>query len=323
MNNKIKAGIVGAAGYTGGELIRILIQHPNVDLKFVLSRSSTGKYVHELHSDLIGETNIKFSSDLEYSDVLFLCLPHKESKPWLESNTISNKTKIVDLGNDFRINCKFGEREFIYGLPEFQRERIKSADLVANPGCFASAIQYALLPLANEKLLSDVFITGITGSTGAGVKPQETTHFSWRNNNISAYKTLTHQHLGEIKQTLEYFNSTSFGLHFVPWRGDFPRGIFVSASMHCEKSLEELQEIFKNFYSLEPFVWVSEKNINMKQVVNSNKCVIFLEKKDDILVVHSAIDNLLKGASGQAVQNMNIMFGFEESLGLKLKTLAY
>jgi len=323
MNNKITAGIVGAAGYTGGELIRILIQHPNVELKFVLSRSSSGKKIHEIHSDLIGETKMKFSSDLEDSDVLFLCLPHKESKPWLEKNNISNNTKIIDLGNDFRLDSEFKEKKIIYGLPELKREKIKSADLVANPGCFASAIQYALLPLAKEKLLSDVFITGITGSTGAGVKPQETTHFSWRNNNISAYKTLTHQHLGEIKQTLESINGSAFGLHFVPWRGDFPRGIFVSTSIRCEKSLDNLQSIFKNFYSTEPFVWVSEKNINLKQVVNSNKCVIFLEKKDDILVIHSAIDNLLKGASGQAVQNMNIMFGFEETLGLKLKTLAY
>jgi len=323
MKNKITAGIVGAAGYTGGELIRILIQHPNVDLKFALSRSSVGKKIHELHSDLIGETEMEFSLNVEDSDVLFLCLPHKESRPWLEKNNISNKTKIIDLGNDFRLDCDFRGKKFIYGLPEFCREKIKSADLVANPGCFASAIQYALLPLAKEKLLSDVFVTGITGSTGAGIKPQETTHFSWRNNNISAYKTLTHQHLGEIKQTLINFNISDFGLHFVPWRGDFPRGIFTSSSIKCDKSLKELQEIFNNFYHSEPFVWLSTENINLKQIVNSNKCVIFLEKKDNILVVHSAIDNLLKGASGQAVQNMNIMFGFEETLGLKLKTLGY
>jgi len=323
MNNKITAGIVGAAGYTGGELIRILTQHPNVELKFVLSRSSSGKKIYEIHSDLIGEIEMRFSSYLEDSDVLFLCLPHKESKPWLEKNNISNNTKIIDLGNDFRLDSEFNEKKIVYGLPELQREKIKSANLIANPGCFASAIQYALLPLAKEKLLSDVFVTGITGSTGAGIRPQETTHFSWRNNNISAYKTLTHQHLGEIKQTLESINSSAFGLHFIPWRGDFSRGIFVSASMRCSETLENLQNIFKKFYSKESFIWVSEKSINLKQVVNSNKCVIFLEKKDNILVIHSAIDNLLKGASGQAIQNMNIMFGFEETLGLNLKSLAY
>jgi len=323
MNNKITAGIVGAAGYTGGELIRILIQHPNVELKFALSRSSSGKKLYEIHSDLIGETEMEFSSDLEDSNVLFLCLPHKESRPWLEKNNISNNTKIIDLGNDFRLSSEFKDKKIVYGLPELQRENIKSADLVANPGCFASAIEYALLPLAKKKSLSDIFVTGITGSTGAGIKPQETTHFSWRNNNISAYKTLTHQHLGEINKTLKSVNDSPFELHFIPWRGDFSRGIFISASLRCNKSIEELQKIFKEFYHHEPFVWISERNINLKQVINSNKCAIFLEKKDNILVIHSAIDNLLKGASGQAVQNMNIMFGFEEISGLKLKSLAY
>lgn len=323
MENKIKAGIVGGTGYTGGELIRLLLNHPYAELAFALSRNAAGKKIYSVHQDLLGETEMEFSSELQAADILFLCLPHKESQPWLENNKISPETKIIDLGNDFRLEGEFQNKNFVYGLPEFQKEKIKGANEVANPGCFASAIQYALLPLANKKLLNQVFVTGVTGSTGAGVKLQDTTHFSWRNNNISAYKTLSHQHLDEIKQTLESENKNSVGVHFVPWRGDWPRGIFVSATVECDHSLEELYQAYEEFYKNEPFVWVSREAINMKQVVNTNKCAIQLEKQDNMLVVHSAIDNLLKGASGQAIQNMNLMFGFEEQTGLKLKPLAY
>lgn len=323
MENKIKAGIVGGTGYTGGELIRLLLNHPYAELAFALSRNAAGKKIYSVHQDLLGETEMEFSSELQAADILFLCLPHKESQPWLENNKISPETKIIDLGNDFRLEGEFQNKNFVYGLPEFQKEKIKGANEVANPGCFASAIQYALLPLANKKLLNQVFVTGVTGSTGAGVKLQDTTHFSWRNNNISAYKTLSHQHLDEIKQTLESENKNTVGVHFVPWRGDWPRGIFVSATVECDHSLEELYQAYEEFYKNEPFVWVSREAINMKQVVNTNKCAIQLEKQDNMLVVHSAIDNLLKGASGQAIQNMNLMFGFEEHAGLKLKPLAY
>ncbi|HAT3994162.1 TPA: N-acetyl-gamma-glutamyl-phosphate reductase [Elizabethkingia anophelis] len=323
MENKIKAGIVGGTGYTGGELIRLLLNHPYAELVFALSRNAAGKKIYSVHQDLLGETEMEFSSELQAVDILFLCLPHKESQPWLENNKISPETKIIDLGNDFRLEGEFQNKNFVYGLPEFQKEKIKGANEVANPGCFASAIQYALLPLANKKLLNQVFVTGVTGSTGAGVKLQDTTHFSWRNNNISAYKTLYHQHLDEIKQTLESENKNTVGVHFVPWRGDWPRGIFVSATVECDHSLEELYQAYEEFYKNEPFVWVSREAINMKQVVNTNKCAIQLEKQDNMLVVHSAIDNLLKGASGQAIQNMNLMFGFEEQAGLKLKPLAY
>ncbi|WP_087093250.1 N-acetyl-gamma-glutamyl-phosphate reductase [Elizabethkingia anophelis] len=323
MENKIKAGIVGGTGYTGGELIRLLLNHPYAELAFALSRNAAGKKIYSVHQDLLGETEMEFSSELQAVDILFLCLPHKESQPWLENNKISPETKIIDLGNDFRLEGEFQNKNFVYGLPEFQKEKIKGANEVANPGCFASAIQYALLPLANKKLLNQVFVTGVTGSTGAGVKLQDTTHFSWRNNNISAYKTLSHQHLDEIKQTLESENKNTVGVHFVPWRGDWPRGIFVSATVECDHSLEELYQAYEEFYKNEPFVWVSREAINMKQVVNTNKCAIQLEKQDNMLVVHSAIDNLLKGASGQAIQNMNLMFGFEEQTGLKLKPLAY
>ncbi|HIC8757887.1 N-acetyl-gamma-glutamyl-phosphate reductase [Elizabethkingia anophelis] len=323
MENKIKAGIVGGTGYTGGELIRLLLNHPYAELAFALSRNAAGKKIYSVHQDLLGETEMEFSSELQAADILFLCLPHKKSQPWLENNKISPETKIIDLGNDFRLEGEFQNKNFVYGLPEFQKEKIKGANEVANPGCFASAIQYALLPLANKKLLNQVFVTGVTGSTGAGVKLQDTTHFSWRNNNISAYKTLSHQHLDEIKQTLESENKNTVGVHFVPWRGDWPRGIFVSATVECDHSLEELYQAYEEFYKNEPFVWVSREAINMKQVVNTNKCAIQLEKQDNMLVVHSAIDNLLKGASGQAIQNMNLMFGFEEQAGLKLKPLAY
>jgi N-acetyl-gamma-glutamyl-phosphate reductase len=289
------------------------------------SRSQEGKFLYDVHSDLVGETSLKFSSSYDQNvDVVFLCLSHGESKKFLADNAFSASTKIIDLGNDFRLGDSVVGRNFVYGLPEFQREKIKTANNVANPGCFATAIQLGLLPLAKAGILGEINTVGITGSTGAGQKLQDTTHFTWRANNISAYKTLTHQHLGEINLTLKQlqprFNSK---LNFVPWRGDFTRGIFVSSIVESEKPLGELVQLYKDFYSTHPFTIVTDSMIDLKQVVNNNKCLLYLEKQENKLVVHSALDNLLKGASGQAVQNMNLMFGFDEAAGLKLKSIAF
>lgn len=320
----ITAGVVGGAGFTGGETVRLLLNHPNVDIKFVQSRSQVGKKITDLHKDLQGDTDLTFTESIQPVDVLFLCLGHDESKKFLQENSIALSTKIIDLSQDFRLGEKSGDRTFVYGLPEFQKVAIQKANNIANPGCFATAIQLGLLPLAKAGLLGDINTTGITGSTGAGQKLQETSHFSWRSNNISAYKTLSHQHLNEINLTLSnmqqgYNNS----LHFVPWRGDFTRGIFVSSVVQTGKSLEEVRELFQTYYANEPFVHISDSMIDLKQVVNTNKCLIYLEKQGDRLVIHSAIDNLLKGASGQAVQNMNLMFGLDETAGLKLKSIVY
>ncbi len=321
---QIRAGIIGGAGYTGGETIRLLINHPHVELVFAQSRSQAGKPVTDTHHDLVGETRLTFSEGFSEVDVLFLCLSHGESKKWLAENKISPSTKIIDLGNDFRLGDSAAGRDFVYGLPEFQREAIKKAHNVANPGCFATTIQLGLLPLAKAGLLSEVYTTGITGSTGAGQKLQDTTHFTWRANNISAYKTLTHQHLGEINRTLKSLQPKfDAAVNFVPWRGDFTRGIFVSSVIASEKSLNELNTLYQDFYAGHPFTVVASSMINMKQVVNTNKCLLFLEKEGNKLVVHSALDNLLKGASGQAVQNMNLMFGFDETAGLHLKSTGY
>lgn len=320
---KIKAGIIGGAGYTGGELIRLLLNHPGVETSFIHSRSNAGKSVHTVHQDLIGDTDLKFTGELnEDIDVLFLCLGHGESKKFLTENKIADRIKIIDLANDFRLTMQseIANRKFIYGLPELNRNKIKTANNIANPGCFATSIQLGLLPLAKAGLLSDIYTTGITGSTGAGQSHSTTSHFSWRANNIQAYKTLTHQHLGEIGESLLHLQpKNDIDLSFVPWRGDFTRGIFVSSTLHCDLSLEELNKIFEDYYNTHPFVQVSRDAIFLKQVVNTNKAVIQLEKAGSKLVVHSAIDNLLKGASGQAVQNMNLMFGFDETTGLKLK----
>lgn len=323
MDRKIKAGIIGGAGYTGGELIRLLIHHPYIAVSFIHSRSNAGKPVYAVHQDLIGDTDLQFSGKVqEDADVLFLCLGHGESKKFLEENELPDSIRIIDLANDFRLNHNsiFKNRKFIYGLPELNREKIKSAHNIANPGCFATAIQVGLLPLANAGLLNDIYTTGITGSTGAGQSFSETSHFSWRANNIQAYKTLTHQHLGEIGESLlELQTQNDIELSFVPWRGDFTRGIFASSTLTCDVSLEELYSLFEDYYKNYPFTHVSRSSIFLKQVVNTNKAVIQLEKAGSKLVVHSAIDNLLKGASGQAVQNMNLMFGIEETTGLKLK----
>ena len=328
---KIKAGIIGGAGYTGGELIRLLIHHPGVSVSFIHSRSNAGKPVHAVHQDLLGDTVLNFSGDLnDEIDVLFLCLGHGESKKFLTENKISDKIKVIDLANDFRLSqsSQLAARNFVYGLPELNRDKIKKANNVANPGCFATTIQLGLLPLAKAGLLKDVYTTGITGSTGAGQSLTNTSHFSWRENNIQAYKTLTHQHLGEIHQSLHQLqesfpgsppNGGAGGLNFVPWRGDFTRGIFISSQVRCDESQVELNKLYEDFYSGQPFTHITKEPVFLKQVVNTNKCIIQLEKVGSMLVVHSAADNLLKGASGQAVQNMNLMFGLDETAGLNLK----
>src|SRR6185503_17683785 len=324
---KIKAGIIGGAGYTGGELIRLLIHHPGVSVSFIHSRSNAGKPVHSVHQDLLGDTELKFSGELNDDvDVVFLCLGHGESKKFLAENKIADKVKVIDLANDFRLKqqSKTGKRQFVYGLPELYKDKIKSAANIANPGCFATSIQLGLLPLAKAGLLDEIYTTGITGSTGAGQSLSTTSHFSWRANNIQAYKTLTHQHLGEIGESLLQLQPKStIELSFVPWRGDFTRGIFASSTIHCDDPLEKLVKLFENFYKGDPFTHVSRDAIFLKQVVNTNKAVIQLEKAETKLVIHSAADNLLKGASGQAVQNMNLMFGLEETTGLKLKAPAF
>lgn len=319
----INAGIIGGAGYTGGELIRLLLIHPGVNISFIHSRSNAGQPVSSVHQDLSGETDLKFSDEIKDDvDVIFLCLGHGESKKFLEQNKIADSIKIIDLANDFRLipDSKIGNREFVYGLPELNREQIKKAKNIANPGCFATTIQLGLLPLAKAGLLKDVHTTGITGSTGAGQSLSATSHFSWRENNIQAYKTLTHQHLGEIIQSLQQLQGkTDINVNFVPWRGDFTRGIFISSQISCDLSLQELNNLYESFYEGHPFTHITKEPVFLKQVVNTNKCLIQLEKAGSLLVVHSVADNLLKGASGQAVQNMNLIFGFDETMGLKLK----
>ena len=323
MANKIKAGIVGGAGYTGGELLRLLINHPQVEISFILSSSNAGNPVTKIHADLIGETDLVFTATLSDDiDVLFLCVGHGDAAKFLAANNIPEKIKVIDLSQDFRLMSKavIGNRTFIYGLPELNKEAISAAKNIANPGCFATAIQLGLLPLAKAVLLNEVYTTGITGSTGAGQALSATSHFSWRANNIQAYKTLEHQHLAEIGQSLSQLQTNGdIEINFVPWRGDFTRGIFISSTLKCDLGIAELTTLFENYYTQQPFVTISKAPIFLKQVVNTNKCLIQLEKIGNKLVVHSAIDNLLKGASGQALQNMNLLFGLDETIGLKLK----
>ena len=316
-------GIVGANGYTGSELIRLLSYHPNVEFGFLYSRSNAGVKVSELYPDLEMICDMALTNEVSDVDILFLCLPHKESQNWLTQNPVKEDTLVIDLGNDFRLDGDFGDRKFIYGLPEINKEEIAKTKSIANPGCFATAIQLALLPLADKGLLEEVYTTGITGSTGAGQSLQATTHFTWRNDNISAYKTLTHQHVDEILQQVISLNSKEVSLNFVPWRGDFARGIFTSSTIKTDLELADIKQLFKDFYAEAPFVKVSERAIDLKQVVNTNRCVIHVEKNANVVVIHSAIDNLLKGASGQAVQNMNIAMGWDENLGLDLKPIAF
>jgi N-acetyl-gamma-glutamyl-phosphate reductase len=320
---KAKVGIVGAAGYTGGELIRLLLWHPYVEIAFAHSRSRPGKPVSSVHTDLLGDTDLLFTDTIESDiNILFLCLPHGETKAFLESSSLPDTVKIIDLSNDFRLGTDHG---FIYGLPELQHENIRRAVKVANPGCFATAIQLALLPLAHAGLMQeDVHVSATTGSTGAGVKLADTLHFTWRDSNLSTYKTFTHQHLAEIRQSLHGLQP-DFGkdILLIPYRGDFTRGIIASVYTHFKGTLEDARARYEAYYSNHPFTHISHNNIDLKQVVNTNKCLLYLEKHGDKLLIVSVIDNLLKGASGQAVQNMNLMMGWEESSGLRLKPSAY
>lgn len=317
-------GIIGGAGYTAGELIRLLIHHPKVAINFIYSTSNAGNPVSKIHQDLEGETDIMFTNSLNPNvDVLFLCLGHGNSKSFLTANTFASHTKIIDLSNDFRLtkDAVFEGKEFIYGLPELNLEAIKKAHHIANPGCFATAIQLALLPLADAKKLSnDIHINAVTGATGAGTSLSETTHFAWRDNNFSYYKPFTHQHLGEINQTIQLLqNGYKDEVVFMPFRGNFSRGIFASIYTKFDGTLEEAKTIYKTYYKDALFTAVSDSEIHMKQVVNTNKCLIHLHKHGNRLLITSTIDNLVKGASGQAIHNMNLMFGWAENEGLKLK----
>jgi N-acetyl-gamma-glutamyl-phosphate reductase len=320
---QITAGIAGAAGYTGGELIRILLGHPDVHIAWALSQSQAGQPVHQVHQDLVGLTGMTFADRPgQDPDVLFLCLGHGESRRYLDSHPVAPATRIIDLSQDFRLpgSHTHGDRTFTYGLPEADREGIRNARNIANPGCFATAIQLGLLPLAQAGWLQDVHTTGITGSTGAGQSLAPTSHFSWRADNISAYKTLTHQHVAEITATLRRLRPDSDpAVHFIPWRGDFTRGIFVSSQLRCEAPLDHILQRYADHYAGHPFTHTTTGTVFLKQAVNTNRCLLQLEKAGDRLVVHSVIDNLLKGASGQAVQNMNLMFGLDETAGLRLK----
>ncbi len=332
MNKEItvKVGIVGGAGYTGGELLRLLINHSSVNIAFVHSNSNAGNHIYAVHTDLIGDTDIKFTDQLSQDiDVLFLCLGHGDGKKFLDANAIDEKVKIIDLSQDFRLSGKrkaeSRKMEFVYGLPELQRDAIKTAHNIANPGCFATCIQLGLLPLASAGLLNEeVHINATTGSTGAGQSLSATTHFTWRNNNLSVYKAFEHQHLNEIGQSLNQLQPGIIPtLNFIPQRGDFARGILASMYTECDLSLEDAYKLYEDYYEGHPFTHVSKKNIDLKQVVNTNKCLIHLEKHGNKLFIISIIDNLLKGASGHAVQNMNLMFGLDEKEGLRLKAGAF
>jgi N-acetyl-gamma-glutamyl-phosphate reductase len=321
----IKIGIIGGAGYTAGELLRILLNHPEAEITFVQSASNAGNLISDVHEDLLGETDLIFTDEMPFEtvDIVFLCMGHGKSVEFLQKNNLPASLKVIDLSHDFRL--KRSGNNFVYGLPELNREEIKTAKYIANPGCFATGIQLALLPLAaNNLLVDEVHVQAITGSTGAGQKPTETSHFSWRNSNVSAYKIFEHQHEGEILQSLKQlqpgFNSD---FNFVPIRGNHTRGIFVSAYTNFSGSLAEANDLFENYYKMHPFVFVTKTNPGVKQVVNTNKAVIYLEKHGNKLVIISITDNLIKGASGQAVQNMNLMFGLDEKSGLNLKPVAF
>ena len=320
----IEVGIIGGAGYTAGELIRLLVHHSKVNINFVYSTSNAGNKISFVHQDLIGTTNMSFTDTINAKvDLVFLCLGHGNSKAFLTENKFSAKTKIIDLSNDFRLknDQEFDNLSFVYGLPELQKEAIQKAQNIANPGCFATALQLALLPLAQHGLLhNDVHINAVTGATGAGTSLSKTTHFTWRDNNFSCYKPFTHQHLGEIHQTMQQLqNGFDAEIHFMPNRGNFSRGIFATLYTTFEGSLEEAEILYNSFYKDAAFTFVSDHQVHLKQVVNTNKCLLHLHKHENKLLITSSIDNLLKGASGQAIQNMNLMFGFEEAEGLQLK----
>jgi N-acetyl-gamma-glutamyl-phosphate reductase len=322
---KIKAGIVGGAGYTGGEMLRLLLNHPEVEIDFVLSSSNEGNLVSDVHTDLYGDTDLRFSGTLKQDiNVLFLCVGHGDAKKFLDANPIDKGVKIIDLSQDFRLKAAAGN-DWVYGLPEFNRERIRTANYIANPGCFATAIQLGLLPLAAKGLLkSEIHINATTGSTGAGQGLSTTSHFSWRNNNLSIYKAFDHQHLNEIGESMVVLDSEfAAPVTFIPQRGDFTRGILASIYLNTELSGEEALKLYEDYYADAAFTHVSKKNIDLKQVVNTNKGLLYVQKHGSKLHVISIIDNLLKGASGQAVQNMNLMFGLEERQGLRLKASAF
>lgn len=321
----IKAGIIGGAGYTAGELIRVLLNHPDVEIIFVNSSSNAGNKITDVHEGLYGETDLVFTHELPLNtiDVLFFCTAHGDTRKFMESHELPEQLKVIDLSMDYRIASE--EHEFTYGLPELNRRQICKSRYVANPGCFATCIQLGLLPLAKHLMLNDdVMVNAITGSTGAGVKPSSTTHFSWRNNNMSVYKPFTHQHVPEIKQSLKQLqNSFHSDIDFIPYRGDFARGIFATLVVKTQVSLEEIKKLYSEYYAKDSFVHIVDKNIDLKQVVNTNKCLLHLEKHGNKLLILSCIDNLLKGASGQAVHNMNLMFNLEETVGLSLKPSAF
>lgn len=322
---KIKAGIIGGAGYTGGEMLRLLVNHPSVDIAFVHSNSNTGNLISDVHTDLLGDTDLRFTGELSDDiDVLFLCVGHGDAKKFLAANPIAAGIKIIDLSQDFRLKAAAGE-DWVYGLPELNRERIKTANFIANPGCFATCIQLGLLPLAAKGLLkNEVHINATTGSTGAGQSLAATSHFSWRNNNLSVYKAFEHQHLNEIGETLLQLDANfDEVLNFIPQRGDFTRGILAAMYVESDLTAEEAQTLYEEYYAAHPFTHVSKKNIDLKQVVNTNKGLVHVEKHGSKLFVVSIIDNLLKGASGQAVQNMNLIFGLEERQGLALKAAGF
>ena len=321
-----KIGIVGGSGFTGGELIRILLNHPKFKIKFIYSLSQNGKNIHEIHPDLLGKTDIIFSDQITTEvDVLFLCLGHGKSKIFLDKYNFKSDTIIIDLSSDFRLinNNKYKSRNFLYSLPEFNREKIKQSKSIANPGCFATAIQIGLLPLlVNNLIKNDIHVNAITGSTGAGKISSDTNNFNWRNNNVSIYKPFNHQHLNEIYQTLNILGNDS-KIYFVPYRGNFTRGIFTSIYMKLDHKIKDIEIIYKDFYKNHPFTFLSKNDINLKEVINTNNCHVKIQFHESIIHITTVLDNLLKGASGQAVQNLNIIYGYEESLGLNFKGSIY
>jgi N-acetyl-gamma-glutamyl-phosphate reductase len=321
----IKTGIIGGAGYTAGELIRLLINHPDVEITFIHSNSNAGNKITDVHTGLYGETDLMFTdrTALDEIDLLFFCTAHGDTRKFMESHPIPESLKIIDLSTDYRIA---GEgNKFIYGLPELNREEIRNARYIANPGCFATGIQLALLPLAVHALLDHpIHVNAITGSTGAGVKHADTSHFSWRNNNVSIYKPFTHQHLEEIKQSLAQLQPDMHSeILFIPVRGNFTRGIFATLYTECRESQKDIEQLYQTYYKNHPFTFVVDKCPDLKQVINTNKCLLHLHKHEDMLLITSVTDNLLKGACGQAVHNMNLMFHLEETTGLKLKSSAF
>ncbi|HTB06629.1 MAG TPA: N-acetyl-gamma-glutamyl-phosphate reductase [Bacteroidia bacterium] len=328
MKTKIKAGIIGGAGYTGGEMLRLLLLHPMVDIAFVHSKSQAGKPITSIHHDCLGITDLRFTGKIKgTADVLFLCMGHGESRKFLEENKIPNSTKIIDLSQDFRHkeNSSFEKKNFVYGLPELNKALIQKANNIANPGCFATCIQLGILPLAaHKKIFTDIHISATTGSTGAGQSLSESTHFSWRQNNLSPYKIFEHQHLKEIDQTIHQLQpNIAPDIHFVPYKGSFTRGILATIYLESDFTEKQAVDLYTGFYKEHPFVHIAPFEVDVKQVVNTNNCFLQIKQSDGRLVIVSTIDNLLKGAAGQAVQNMNLMFELDETTGLKLKPSAF